>query len=152
MAVFVSAIIPIVIALLSIVSTDVLGIILSLYNSALNLSYITTICCALLYRLCFDLPQGRFSLGKWGGGINAAALVFLVPAFVFSLFPSTPKPSLVSMNWASPMVGGVLILATVYYITRGRKLYKVQDIDMEELGRKMAERAAMAARGGVAGN
>lgn len=116
--------IPIIIALINIGSAEALGIILSIYNSALMSSYIITIGCVLLHRLQGRrLPYARYSLGKWGALINAAALIYILPVFVFSFFPSVSKPTPATMNWAIVMVGGPIVLATAYYIIWGRKTY-----------------------------
>jgi hypothetical protein len=50
-------------------------------------------------------------------------LIYIIPVFVFSFFPGTPDPSPINMNWAVVMVGGVALLATVYYIIWGHKTY-----------------------------
>ena len=54
---------------------------------------------------------------------NTAALCFLFPIFVFSFFPSTVRPTAVTMNWGVVMYGGVIILSTIYYIIRGRHTF-----------------------------
>jgi hypothetical protein len=46
-----------------------------------------------------------------------------VPFFIFSFFPPSPNPTPANMNWACVMVGGVVVLATIYYIILGRKQY-----------------------------
>jgi amino acid transporter len=102
----------------------VLGIIFSIYNTALIASYGITISCVLMHRLRGRrLPDARYSLGKWGALVNICALVYLAPIFIFTLFPSAPNPTAANMNWACVMVGGVVILATVYYMVWGRKVY-----------------------------
>jgi amino acid transporter len=117
-------IIPIIIALINIGSTEALGILLSMYNSALLASYTITIGCVLLHRLQGrKLPQARYSLGKWGVLVNIVALIYVTPIFVFSFFPGAPNPTPASMNWAIAMVGGVTLLATIYYIAWGRNTY-----------------------------
>jgi amino acid transporter len=113
-----------VILLLNIGSTEVLGIMLSIFNSALLASYAITIGCILMHRLRGrPLPHARFSLGNWGVLVNVIALIYLLPIWVFSFFPAGPKPTPANMNWACVMVGGVVIFATVYYIIWGRKFY-----------------------------
>jgi hypothetical protein len=83
-----------------------------------------TISCVLLHRLKGrELPQARYSLGKWGIFVNIVALLYVAPIFVFSFFPSAPNPTAANMNWAILMVGGVALLATIYYIIWGRKQY-----------------------------
>jgi amino acid transporter len=130
-------ILALIIALINIGSTEALGIIFSLYTSALIASYIITIGCVLLHRLQGrKLPHARYSLGKWGILANILALVYLLPIFVFSFFPSTPNPTASSMNWASALVGGVVILATGYYIAWGRKIYSPPEETIEDFIRR----------------
>jgi hypothetical protein len=128
-----SSIIPVIIALLNIGSTAALGSIFSIYNSALIASYIITICCILFHRLQGrKLPHARYSLGKYGVLVNVVALVYVVPIFIFSFFPSAPKPTPANMNWAALMVGGVALLATIYYIIWGRKQYSPPNETVED--------------------
>jgi amino acid transporter len=121
------------IALINIGTAQALGILVSMFNSALLASYGITITCILLHRLQGRrLPNSRFSLGKWGILTNIVALVYITPLFVFSFFPSTPMPAPNAMNWAIAMVGGVIVLATVYYIIWGRKTYTPPDETIED--------------------
>jgi amino acid transporter len=114
----------VIIALINIASAEALSIVLSIYNSALLASYTIIITCILLHRLQGRrVPESRYTLGKWGAVINAAALAYILPLLVFSFFPSTPNPTLLTMNWACVMVGGTVVLATGYYIVWGRKTY-----------------------------
>jgi amino acid transporter len=114
----------VIIALINIGSASALGIILSIYNSALLASYTITITCILLHRVQGRrLPESRYTLGKWGTLINLLALVYIIPVFIFSFFPPTPNPTPITMNWAVVMVGGTIVLATAYYIIWGRKTY-----------------------------
>jgi hypothetical protein len=92
-----------------------------------------TISCILLHRLQGrKLPYARYSLGKWGIFANIVALIYITPIFVFSFFPSAPKPTAASMNWAILMVGGVALLATIYYIILGRKHYSPPNETVED--------------------
>jgi hypothetical protein len=121
------------IALLNLKSSEVLAIILSIYNSALLTSYIITIGCILLHRLQGrPLPESRFTLGKWGLWINVCALIYLIPVFIFSFFPAAPHPTPASMNWACVMVGGVSLLATLWYVAWGRKSYNPPEETIED--------------------
>jgi hypothetical protein len=112
------------ITLINIGSTEALGIILSIYNSALLASYMISIGCVLIRRLqgC-KLPYARYSLGTWGFAVNCIALIYIIPIFIFSFFPGTPNPTAATMNWASAMVGGIALLATIYYIIWGKRTY-----------------------------
>lgn len=101
-----------------------LNAIVSISNAALIFSYIISIGCVRLKRLRGEslLPR-RWSLGKFGGVVNDAALVFLLVAFVFSFFPMTPNPTAVDMNWASLMFGALAVIATVNYLVSARHSY-----------------------------
>jgi amino acid transporter len=135
---------PVLIALINIGSDLVLGIILSIFVSALLSSYTITIACMLLHRLQRrPLPPARFSLGKWGVLINVVALIYTVPIIIFSFFPSTTNPTPATMNWAIVMVGGPIILSTIYYIVWGRKTYTPPVETIEDyVERKMAAESA----------
>lgn len=128
-----SLILSILIAFINLGSSEALGIIFSLYSSALVGSYLITISCVLLHRLQGrELPQAGFTLGKWGILCNCIALIFVIPIFIFSFFPTAPKPTASSMNWASTLVGGIGLLATGYYIAWGRKSYSPPDETVED--------------------
>jgi amino acid transporter len=114
----------VIIAIINVASASALGIILSIYNSALLASYTITITCILLHRIQGRrLPKSRYTLGKWGALINVLALVYIIPLVIFSFFPPVPNPTPLTMNWAIVMVGGTVFLASVYYIVWGRKTY-----------------------------
>jgi hypothetical protein len=78
------------------------------------------------------LPYARFSLGKWGAPINIVALIYILPIFVFSFFPSAPNPTPSTMNWAILMLGGPIVLATVYYLLGGRRSYTPPDESVDD--------------------
>lgn len=56
--------------------------------------------------------------------VNAVALVFLIPFFVFCFFPTSTPVDKETMNWNVAMFGGILIFATGWYVARGRKVYE----------------------------
>lgn len=41
------------------------------------------------------------------------------------------------MNWASTLVGGIVLLVTVYYIAWGRKLYEPPNETMEQYKKRI---------------
>ncbi|KAL9005509.1 MAG: hypothetical protein Q9188_001711 [Gyalolechia gomerana] len=115
----------IVIALINLGSSVALNAIVSLTMSALISSYIVSIGCLVSKRLRREpLPDSRFSLGKYGMVVNIAALVFLIPFFIFVLFPTATPVDAQTMNWNVSMFGGITVFATIYYILRGSKLYR----------------------------
>jgi amino acid transporter len=120
----VSLVITALLSLINIGSTVALNAINSLTISALLSSYIITIGCILAKRLRGEsLPPSRWSLGRWGMVINIGALCFLAPLFVFVFFPLATPVKATTMNWSIVMYGGIIGLATLYYLVWGRKLY-----------------------------
>ena len=92
-------------------------------GSLLN-SYIVTVACVAWKRISGEpLPPRRWSLGRWGPLINLGALAFLIPEFIFVMFPLTSTVTPESMNWSSLMYGGMLIFSIAYYFLYGRKTY-----------------------------
>lgn len=124
-AIIVSFLSGIVISLINLGSTTALNAIVSLTISALLGSYILSIGCILSKRLRGEtLPAAHWSLGhKKGAVVNAVALVFLIPFFVFCFFPTSTPVDDQTMNWNVAMFGGILIFATGWYAVRGRKVY-----------------------------
>lgn len=123
-AVLVSLTISALISLINIGSTVALNAITSLGAIAVSVSYVLTISCLVYRRLKGPpLPARRWSLGRWGLLINCAALAFLLPLIFFLFWPLVTPVSAMTMNWSSTMLGGTLIIATVYYVLKGRKEY-----------------------------
>ena len=105
-------------------STVALNAINSLGSIAVLTSYFVSIACVLVRRIRGPpLPPRRWSLGRFGLYINIAALVFLVPIIFISVWPLENSVTPTSMNWASTMYGGILIIALVYYALRARHRY-----------------------------
>jgi amino acid transporter len=128
--------------IINIGSPVVLGIILSMFNSTLLASYGIVISCLLLRRLRgLKMPDGKYSL-RWGSLINALALLYILPYFVFSFFPGAPNPTALTMNYAIVMIGGIMTLATVYYIIRGHNTYQPPTETTEELREREEEDGA----------
>jgi choline transport protein len=123
-AVIATVIFSCVLALINIGSTIAYNNITSLGLGALISSYIICIGCVALLRIRGKpLLPSRFSLGKFGLVVNLISLAFLLLVFVFIFFPAAPHPTTMSMNWAVLIYGGVLILALVYFLVWGRKVY-----------------------------
>lgn len=115
----------IVIALINLGSSVALNAIVSLTISALISSYIVSIGCLVSKRLRGEpLPPSRFSLGKYGMAVNVAALVFLIPFFIFVFFPTATPVDPKTMNWNISMFGGITIFATIYYLVGGKNVYR----------------------------
>jgi len=120
-AVMVSLGVTVLLSLINIGSTTALTAIVSLTITSLMSSYLISISCVLLKRIRGEpLPRHRWTLGRFGMPINIAALIFLMPLFVFSFFPLQTPVNATSMNWSVAMYVGVISFATVYYWVFGR--------------------------------
>lgn len=120
----VSLVVTILLSLINIGSTTALLAIVTLTIGAMMSSYIITIGCVLLKRIRGEpLPPHKWTLGQYGMAINIGALCFLCPVFVFAFFPLTSRVDAETMNWCAVMYGGILIIAVVYYVFRGRHHY-----------------------------
>jgi len=110
--------------LINIGSTAALNAILTLDLTALLTSYILSIGCLLLKRLRGEpIPHREWSLGKAGMAINIAALCWLFPVLVFTLFPSKVPVTPDGMNWGCLLFGFMVLFASGYYVTKGRHVY-----------------------------
>lgn len=97
----------------------------SLGSVAVLQCYSLSIGC-ILWRRVFKpetIPSARFSLGRFGIPVNCCAVLFSLWSFFWSFWPQTNHPDASGFNWASPIFALVLIIATVYYVFRGRKKY-----------------------------
>jgi choline transport protein len=116
--------ITIIIALINIGSSAALNTIVALLTGATSFSYALSIACILTKRLRKEpLPPARFTLGRYGTAINAFATIYVIVSAVALFFPVTVPTDAENMNWSSVMFGGVLIIACVDYVARGRKHY-----------------------------
>ncbi|KAK0433561.1 amino acid/polyamine transporter I [Armillaria borealis] len=82
--------------------------------------------------LCYSTPiiarffggqsftPGPFSLGRASGPVAFVATTFMILMMVVFIFPSAPAPVAESMNYSVVVVGGIITLATVYYLISGR--------------------------------
>ncbi|RDW81020.1 putative GABA permease [Aspergillus mulundensis] len=120
-SVLVSLVVTILLSLINIGSAVALTAIVSLTITSLMSAYILSIGCILLKRLRKEpLPHRRWSLGRFGMAINIASMAFLLPAFVFSFFPLMAEVDAKTMNWSVVMYIGLIALASVYYVVRGK--------------------------------
>lgn len=123
-AVAVSLAVSALLSLINIGSTAALNAITSLGAISVLISYYLTISCVVYRRIAGpDLPHRRWSLGSYGLGVNIAALLFLTPLIFFLTWPLTTPVTATTMNWSSVILCGVLIIALIYYIVKGRKEY-----------------------------
>jgi choline transport protein len=123
-AIAVSLTISALLALINIGSSVALNAITSLAALSVLVSYFLTIACLVHRRLVGPpLPPRRWLLGRWGLAINVAALLLLIPLIFFLTWPLATPVTAQTMNWSPVMLGGVLIIAAVYYVIKGRHEY-----------------------------
>ena len=123
-AIMISLVINCLLPIINIGSTAALNAIFSLSGVSILSSYIICIGALLLKRVRGEvLPSRRWTLGKFGMGINIAALAFLVPLCVFMFFPPMIPVTELNMNWGCLMYGAVVIFATIYYVVHGKNTY-----------------------------
>lgn len=123
-AVLVSLLVTSLLSLINIGSAVALNAILSLNCASLLGSYMLSIGCLVYRRICGpELPPRSWSLGRMGLWINVAALCWILPIFVFTLFPAVPNPSAAEMNWGILLFGSMSVFATGYYLVIGKHVY-----------------------------
>ncbi|KAH8554093.1 amino acid/polyamine transporter I [Umbelopsis sp. PMI_123] len=90
---------------------------------AVNISYGLPFFCRLMFTRN-TMQKGPFSLGKYSIPINIISLIWISFFAVILCFPSGFPVFAVSMNYASLMVGAVLLFALFFWIVSGRHFYK----------------------------
>ncbi|KAK5202403.1 hypothetical protein LTR41_011846 [Exophiala xenobiotica] len=123
-AVYATAFWSAVICIINLGSTTAFNIVVSLILLALLSTYMLSIGCVLLKRIKGEpLPPARWSLGRYGLGINLFAFVYSTFAVVCCCFPSSLPVDTGTANWAPAVWGGVTLLSVVTYLLHGRKHY-----------------------------
>ena len=123
-AVMVSLVIAVLLSLINIGSTVAFNAIASLGVASLISSYIISFSCLILKRVRHEpLPHARWSLGRYGLGINIIAVVFLVIVWFFSFWPLGNHPVASTMNWNVLIYGAAIIFAVGFYFIKGQHVY-----------------------------
>jgi len=126
-ATFIVCIAILVLGLLNLASTAAFTAILSITVVGLSLSYLLPIM-AMLYRRIFTPTMLQW--GPWrmhqavGIPINIAAICYILFLTAFLVLPTTMPVTTQNMNYASLILGGVLVLVTGDWVLRARKHFK----------------------------
>lgn len=122
-AIYLSTIISIILALISLGSSLAFTIITSLSLLALMSTYALSIGCVLYRRVrCPEtLPHARWSLGRWGLPVNLLAVVYSTFIVLLSCFPYDQAPALADANWAPLIWVAVILGSVVTYVLHGRR-------------------------------
>ena len=106
-------------------SSTAFNAVLSMAILGVYASYLLPIVYMLLYgRRPGEHVFGPFRLGKLGGKIiNVVAMVWLIFAMVFSMFPSYQPVTPANMNYSVVVLGGWIFFGAMYFFFFGRKTY-----------------------------
>jgi amino acid transporter len=129
-------------ALINIGSSVALNDILSMAVSGLYSSYLIVTILLLVRRIKGDIARynddedeiinlpgkklvwGPFHVpGIWGIAVNSFAVIYIIIVIFFSFWPTAMNPSVTDMNYSVVGWGGVIFLATLYYVVRARHIY-----------------------------
>lgn len=84
-------------------------------------TYLLSIGCVLARRVRGqELPQARWSLGRWGLPVNAFAIGYSVFIVILSCFPDSNPTDAADANMAPVIWGGVILITVVTYVMHGR--------------------------------
>ncbi|KAL3409181.1 amino acid permease [Aspergillus fumigatus] len=121
-ALFLVAMITVLLALINIGSTTAFNALLSLTTLGQYISYLIPVIFLLIKRLRApqEIRWGSFRLGHWGVPINVFAIVYGVYIAIFLPFPPNYPVTAQNMNYAAPVFLAALVFATGDWIVRGR--------------------------------
>jgi amino acid transporter len=111
--------------LINVGSSTALGAIISIGTAAIVISYTIPIMLLIRKRLYHEsIPFGPWSLGRFGLPVNLYGACFGVFISVFSLFPTTIPVTALNMNYAGPVMFGLVVIAGMDWLIRGRNSFK----------------------------
>ena len=114
-ALLLAGVVPALLAVGSLVSTDALTKIVSFAILGIYLAFQMVVLAALRARLKGWKPSGQFQLGRWGLVVNIAALAYGIGAMVNISWPRTPNAAWYD-NYIVLLCGGVVVAAGVVYM------------------------------------
>ncbi|KAK3672944.1 hypothetical protein LTR78_007054 [Recurvomyces mirabilis] len=122
-AVLTTVIIVALISLINIGSCAALNAINSLGGISILATYLIVVGCYIWNRATHAKPP-RGEWNRYGFVIAVVGWGSVFPVFFFLLWPLSNHPDAVSMNWAIAMNGGIMVIASAWYVVRGRTLYQ----------------------------
>lgn len=70
------------------------------------------------------MPKGPFDLGRFSLPLNIISVIWVCFFSVILCMPSISPVAPDTMNWASLMIGAVMIFSLFFWFISGRKNYK----------------------------
>ncbi|KAJ5379215.1 amino acid permease [Penicillium cosmopolitanum] len=141
-SVLLTTLISLLLALINIGSSVALNDVLSMAVSGLYSSYLIVSVLLLFRRIKGDISRyndndddivnlpgkklvwGPFHVpGIWGILINGFAVIYIIIVIFWSFWPTAMNPSVTDMNYSVVGWGGVIFLASLYYVIRARHIY-----------------------------
>ncbi|KAH6619943.1 putative GABA permease [Boeremia exigua] len=124
-AVLLSSVAAALLALINIGSTTAFEAIVSLQVVSLMFTYAVSLSCILHRRLTAPetLPSARWSLGRWGVGVNVVGLGYVCFACFWAFWPTYARVDAENFNWAVVLFGAVFVGCLVMYAVQGRRVY-----------------------------
>ncbi|KAK0217626.1 amino acid/polyamine transporter I [Armillaria nabsnona] len=114
----VCAFIAALLGLLSFAGSAAIGAIFTMGIACQYICYCTPVVARFLGGQSFT--PGPFNLGRASGPVASVASIFMIFMIVVLFFPTTPGPVAQDMNYSSVVVGGTIILASIYYFVSGQ--------------------------------
>ncbi|KAE8395299.1 amino acid transporter [Aspergillus alliaceus] len=133
-SVIITCVISSLLALINIGSETAFNAIISLNVAALMYSYSISMSCLIWRKLYHPetLPQGRWSLGRYGIIMNIIGWFYVLFALFWSFWPQTTPTNPETFNWSVLIFCGVLILSLAMYFLKGRYEYDGPVVDVRK--------------------
>ncbi|KAG2199308.1 hypothetical protein INT47_012942 [Mucor saturninus] len=129
---FAQMVVCIVIILPSFASAVYWQAIMSAAVISINVSYALPLLCRVIWSR-HTMPKGPFSLGKFGIPLNIISIIWACFFGVILCIPSVSPVAPETMNWASLMIGAVMIFSVFFWFISGRRKFAghIQTTDNE---------------------
>jgi amino acid transporter len=90
---------------------------------SINVSYGIPFLCRLIWSRN-NMTKGPFDLGRFSVPLNIISVIWVSFFMIILCFPSISPVVPETMNWASLMIGAVMIFSLFFWFISGRKNYK----------------------------
>lgn len=123
-----SALCVCILALINVGSSTAFNAIISLTALGLYMSYFLPILFLLWRRMSSSksspIPWGPFKLGTAGAVVNAGALCYILFTFIWMSLPAILPVDRFNMNYAGPILGGIIVGAAIDWSWNGKKRFQ----------------------------